>query len=92
MLGSGRVRGDGAIDHAWEFSGLRQTAVQYLLHTLLFSSGVSTAVTIYTRLHSTGTYARYNAYAVLPAPGQDLEYLRAGVYRVTLRFSDLVAL
>jgi hypothetical protein len=92
VLGSGRVRGDGAIDHAWEFSGLRQTAVQYLLHTLLFSSGVSTAVTIYTRLHSTGTYARYNAYAVLPAPGQDLEYLRAGVYRVTLRFSDLVAL
>lgn len=92
IMGSGRERGDGAINHVWEFTALRQSAVQYLLHTFLFSSGVSTAVTIYTRLHSTGTYARYNAYAVLPAPGQDLEYIRQGVYRVNLRFNDLVAL
>jgi hypothetical protein len=91
-LGSGRERGDGMIAHVWEFTALRQSAVQYLLHTLLFSSGVSTAVTIYTRLHSTGTYARYNAYAILPVPGQDLEYIRQGVYRVNLRFNDLVAL
>jgi hypothetical protein len=91
-LGSGRVRGDGTINHTWEFTGIKQAAVQYLLHTLLFSSGVSTAVTIYTRLHSTGAYARYNCYAILPVPGQDLEYVRQGVYRMALRFSDLVAL
>jgi hypothetical protein len=91
-LGSGRERGDGMVFHAWEFTALRQSAVGYLLHTLLFSSGISTAVTIYTRLHSTGAYARYNAYANLPVPGQDLEYIRQGVMRVTLRFSDLVAL
>jgi hypothetical protein len=91
-LGSGRVRGDGTINHVWEWTGIKQVAVQYFLHTYLFSSGVSTAVTIYTRLHSTGAYARYNAYAILPAPGPDLEYIRQGIYRMTLRFSDLVAL
>ena len=92
VLGSGRVRGDGTINHAWEWTGIKQAAVQYLLHTYLFSSSVSTAVTIYTRLHSTGSYARYNAYAILPVPGQDLEYIRQNTYRMTLRFSDLVAL
>lgn len=92
ILGSGRERGDGMITHAWEFTALKQAAVGYLLHTYLFASSVSTAVTIYTRLHSTGAYARYNAYAVLPAPGQDMEYIRAGVFRLTLRFNDLVAL
>ena len=92
VLGSGRVRGDGTINHAWEWTGIKQAAVQYLLHTYLFASSVSTAVTIYTRLHSTGSYARYNAYAILPVPGQDLEYIRQNTYRMTLRFSDLVAL
>ena len=91
-LGSGRERGDGTINHAWEFTALKQAAVGYLLHTYLFASGISTAVTIYTRLHSTGAYARYNAYANLPVPGQDMEYIRQGIFRMTLRFSDLVAL
>lgn len=92
QLGSGRERGDGTVPHAWEWTGIKQAAVQYLLHTYLFASSVSTAVTIYTRLHSTGAYARYNAYAVLPVPGQGIEYIRQGVYRMTLRFNDLVAL
>ena len=92
QLGSGRERGDGTIAHIWEFSAIKLAAINYLLHTYLFASSVSTAVTIYTRLHSANSYARYNAYAVLPVPGQDLEYIRQGVFRLTLRFNDLVAL
>jgi hypothetical protein len=93
VLGSGRVRGDGTVDHAWEFPALKAGAVNYLLYALLFPGGVvSTAVTVYTRRHEAATYARYNAWAILPLPGQDLEYLRAGVIRLTLRFSDLVTL
>ena len=92
-LGSGRVRGDGLIQATWEFTGIKVSAVNYLLNTYLFSGGVvSTAVTIYTRLHSANTYARYNAWAVLPVPGQDIEYIRQGVFRLVLNFSDLVAL
>lgn len=93
VLGSGRERGDGTINHAWEFTALNKAAVDYL-HTYLWSSGtvVSTAVTIYTRQHELDQYTRYNAYAVLPVPGQDIEYIRQGVLRLTVRFSDLVAL
>lgn len=92
-LGSGRVRGDGSVQAAWEFSALPKAAVDYLM-MYLWSSGtaVSTAVTIYTRQHELDQYTRFNAYAVLPVPGQDLEYLRQGVLRMVVRFSDLVAL
>ena len=93
ILGSGRERGDGTVFHAWEWDALPAQAVNYLLYSYLFSGGVvSTAVTIYTRRHETNSYVRYNANAVLPVPGQDLEHLRNGVCRVTLRFNDLVVL
>ncbi len=92
-LGSGRVRGDGSVQAAWEFSALPKAAVDYLM-TYLWSSGtaVSTAVTLYTRQHELDQYTRFNAYAVLPVPGQDIEYLRQGVLRMVIRFNDLVAL
>lgn len=92
-LGSGRIRGDGVINHAWEFTGLNQEAVDYL-HTYLWSAGtvVSTACTIYTRRHELDEYGRFNCYAILPQPGQDIEHIRAGVFRMVIRFSDLVAL
>lgn len=92
VTGSGRERGDGTINHAWEFTGINQTAVNYLYSYLWTGSVVSTAVTIYTRLHQSATYARYNAYAVRPLPTQDVEYLRAGVFRMVIRFSNLEAL
>lgn len=92
IMGSGRERGDGTVFHAWEFDALPVAAVNYLLYTLLFSSAISTAVTIYTRRYEANTYARYNAYAVLPLPGQDMERLRNNKVRLTLRFNDLVAL
>jgi len=93
VLGSGRERGDGTISHTWEFTGLNKAAVAYL-YTYLWTAGavVSTAVTIYTRRHELDDYARYNAFAVLPLPGQDIEYIRSGVLRMVIRFSDLVAL
>ena len=92
-LGSGRMRGDGSAQAVWEFSALPKAAVDYLM-TYLWSSGtaVSTAVTIYTRQHELDQYIRANAYANLPIPGQDIEYLRQGVLRMTIRFNDLVAL
>ena len=93
VLGSGRERGDGLVTHAWEFDALPAQAVNYLLYVYLFSGGaVSTAVTIYTRRHELDQYTRFNAYAVLPVPGQDLEHLRGGKIRLTLRFNDMVAL
>lgn len=93
VLGSGRERGDGLVTHAWEFTAIPVAAVDYLM-TYLFSSGtvVSTACTIYTRRHDLDDYARFNAQVILPVPGQDLEYLRQGVFRLVLRFNDLVAL
>ena len=93
VLGSGRERGDGLVTHAWEFDALPAQAVNYLLYVYLFSGGaVSTAVTLYTRRHELDQYTRFNAYAVLPVPGQDLEHLRGGKIRLTLRFNDMVAL
>lgn len=93
VLGSGRERGDGLVTHAWEFDALPAQAVNYLLYVYLFSGGaVSTAVTLYTRRHELDQYTRFNAYAVLPVPGQDLEHLRGGKIRLTLRFNDMVVL
>ena len=81
------------VTHAWEFDALPAQAVNYLLYVYLFSGGaVSTAVTLYTRRHELDQYTRFNAYAVLPVPGQDLEHLRGGKIRLTLRFNDMVVL
>ena len=92
-LGSGKVRGDGAAQATWEFTAIPVAAVNYL-YTYLWSGGsaVSTAVTILTRRHELATYARYNAQAIQPVPGQDLEYLRGNVMRMVIRFNELVAL
>jgi len=54
---------------------------------------VSTAVSIYTRRHVDGDYARYNAYMVLPSrKAQDLTYLGQGWLNVRIRFNKLEAL
>jgi len=92
-LGSGRVRGDGAIDHSWEFTAIPVAAVDYLM-SFLWAGGtvVSTAVTINTPRHELDEYFRANAYAILPVPGTDMEYIKQGVMRLTIRFSELVAL
>lgn len=92
-LGSGRVRGDGAAQAAFEFTAIPVAAVNYLLHTYLFPGGlVSAAVTVLVRLHDANTHSRFNAYAILPVPGQDMAYIRQNVMNMILRFNDLVAL
>lgn len=92
-LESGRERGDGQVDHAWEL-WMYTTAYTYLVNTY-FSGGsvVSTKWTIYTRRHDMGTYARYNCYVVLPSivARPDLTYRGRDYMRVIVRFNDLVA-
>ena len=86
---SGRERGDGNIAHEWTMI-LAALGVKYVLTQYLSSGTVaSAAMTINTRRHELGDYARYNCYLVLPKPGEDIEYLRSGVFRVRWRFVDL---
>ena len=90
---SGKERGDGIIPHLWDLV-LAELGWQYALDTYL-SSGtvVNAAMTIYTRRHDLGDFARYNANLTLPDPARgEVERLRTGIYRVQLRFTNLVAL
>lgn len=90
---SGRERGDGFVNHEWNLT-LCTFGVKYLLETYLSNlTAVSNAVTIYTRRHELGSYARYNAYIILPSrTASDIAYVRQNVFSVRLRFSKLEAL
>ena len=90
---SGKERGDGIITQVWSVA-LAELGWQYVLDTYL-SSGtvVNAAMTIYTRRADLGDHARYNANLTLPDPERgEVQRLRTGVYRVQLRFTNLVAL
>lgn len=88
----GRERGDGIVFHEWNLV-LATYGVKALLDTYLSgASVVSSAVTINTRMHMLASFKRYNAHIALPQPGQDITYVRYGVFQVRLRFNDLVAL
>ncbi len=94
-MGSGRIRGDGDIDHEWLVSSLPLAALDYLIDTLLVTSGnvvKSKAVTIYTRKHDRGAYARYNTYLTLPAPEEDYDLNQELVNDLHLRFTKLIPL
>lgn len=93
QLLSGRERGDGFVDHEWNLR-LVALGARYLLYTYLTNmTVVSSAVTIYTRRHVDGDYARYNAYMVLPSrKAQDMTYLGQGWLNVRIRFNKLEAL
>lgn len=92
ILASGRERGDGRIDHAWEMT-LPTDALEYVIETkFALTSVASVKVTINTRRHEMDDYARYNAWLSLPQSGVDMVYLRRGVLRVTFRFTALLAL
>lgn len=92
MVQAGYELGDGRIDHAWEMT-LLTDAIEYIIETK-FSLTATTyaACTINTRRHERDNYTRYNAYIILPKPGQDIVYVRQGVFRVTFRFTGLAAL
>lgn len=88
-LESGRVRGDGKINHLWQL-WMFDTASSYLMS--LFTAA-SVQWTIYTRQHELGTYARFNCWAIRPGTVEesDLVYIQDNYLAITLRFSDLVA-
>lgn len=50
-------------------------------------------MTIYTRRHVAGDYARFNAYMTLPSPqGSDITRIGKDTFAIRLRFTDLEAL
>lgn len=92
MVQAGYELGDGRIDHAWQMT-LPTAAIEYVIETKFsLTSTTYSACTIYTRRHDHDDFARYSAYLTRPKPGQDIVYLRQGVFRVTWRFTALVAL
>jgi hypothetical protein len=90
---SGRERGDGFISHEWNLQ-LVTYGARYLLFTYLTNmTVVSSAVTIYTRRHVEGDYARFNAYMTLPSPqAGDITRIGKDAFSIRLRFTDLEAL
>lgn len=90
---SGRERGDGNINHEWNLQ-LVTYGARYLLFTYLTNmTVVSSAVTIYTRRHINGDYARYNAYLILPSrEAGDITRIGRDTFTIRLRFTKLEAL
>lgn len=90
QLMSGRVRGDGFLDHDWEMT-LPTDAYAFILNDK-FSGGSVKSVeqTVYTRRHDLNTYARANCYLVQPSQKNGtLEYLRQNVVRATFRLANV---
>lgn len=89
-LGSGRERGDGIPQHDWTFPALPTSGVEQIINDI-FSGGtvVSRALTINTPRHDLNTYARCNVYAALPKSRDDMEHIRPGLMRLTIRFTYL---
>ena len=86
---SGAERGDGRLDHVWEWDILPRSAVAYIITLFSLSSAASAAATIYTRLHETDTYARYNCYVCRFVPEDDYRYRQGKYVDVRLRFRGL---
>lgn len=92
-LDAGYERGDGIINTQWRLI-LCTLGYKYVLDTYL-SGGtvVSVPMTIYTRIHRAGSYARYNTYLTLPSPEKGTErYLRQDVWELTFDWTVLIAL
>lgn len=90
-LQSGRERMDGRIDHQWRIPhGLKIDAVDYIIDTFFASpNGFDAPVTINTRLHDRGTWARYNAYIRYPMPDEDYRLEQGYVFDLVIRFYAL---
>ncbi|MBK8035293.1 MAG: hypothetical protein IPK17_38475 [Chloroflexi bacterium] len=91
-LGSGRVRGDGQIDHQWVFPVLPLAALHHIIDSKLTTSSVivtSKQVTIYTPQHELEQYARFNTWLTLPKPGTDYRIRRGFAMDLVLRFTNL---
>jgi hypothetical protein len=89
---AGYERGDGMVDTELNMT-LALFGIKYILDTYLLSGAVvSAAMTFYLRRHELNTYVRGNGYLVLPKPGEDITYLRQGVYDVRFRVLDFEVL
>lgn len=90
-LESGRERMDGRIDHTWRVArGVTIAAVDYVIDTYFSTpTGLDAAITINTRRHDRGTWARYNAYLAYPIPGQDYRLEAGYVFDWVIRFHTL---
>lgn len=90
-LESGRERMDGRIDHTWRIArGLTIAAVDFVIDTFFSAStGLDAPITIHTRLHDRGTWARYNAYLAYPLPGSDYRLEAGSVFDWVIRFHAL---
>lgn len=90
---SGAVIGAGTINHTWTWDILPIADLKRIEDTFFANGAVTFAnVTIYTRRHNRALYARYNAIAILPQPGQDYEYTRRYARNLRWQFRNLVAL
>lgn len=97
QLLDGTRRGDGRVDHRWEFIGvLPLTALDALIDSYLTTASVivdSKAVTIYTPdWEAGGGYVRCNAYLLRPIPETDYTKRRTKALNLRLNFQDLVKL
>ena len=93
VLMSGRVRGDGRIDTAWEMT--LPVEAYHAIMTNKFSGGTVKSVkqTVYTRRHDLETYARYNVWLVAPSVKKGtLTYLRQNVVRAVFELTALTAI
>ena len=91
---SAKDRGDGALTTTWTLI-LTAPAYSYLLTTYFGGrvGSVGVAMTIYTYLHETDAWGRFNCYASRPSASADnLVYLRSKTLRVVIPFNDLVEL
>lgn len=94
---SGNAQSQGRLDHVWEFTYLKYTALDTFIDNYLVSSGTlysSRPVTIYTRKRDRGenSYGRYNAYVHYPRPNQDYDVddnPSDKVLNVRIRFTGL---
>lgn len=86
---SGRVFGDGNVDHIWRWTVLPREAIALIKTTLALTSAVSAQATINTRVHETNTYERFNCWVELFIPEVDYRYDRRMFRDVVLRFHDL---
>jgi hypothetical protein len=88
------VQDNGATNHEWPFEeGIPIAAIKTIEDTFYGGGTVSNAnVTIRTRRHNRGEYARYNAVATLPKAPEDYEYDRGMARNLRWKFRDLTRL
>jgi hypothetical protein len=96
MTGAGYERGDGRLDHPWNWRVWLRATMDYVVTNWFTVSGVivvSRPMTIYTPLHDrNGVYVRCNAYGTLFVPDDDGAFRLKRFDDPQLRFTKLIPL